>query len=132
MTIQGQRAAAPPRKRYLRNGLILAGVTVATLAVLMAITYATSTANAGHTITLQVTGSGAMDVAYGVGAKNSQDTSATSPWQASYKVTGDVPFVSMTVQNGGGGDVSCTITEDGHVVSSNTSHGAYATVQCSH
>jgi hypothetical protein len=74
-----------------------------------------------------------MYVTYGVGDKNSQNTSAASPWQAGYKVTGGLPLVTMVVQNGGGGSsaVSCSITEDGRVVSSNTSYGAYAVVQCS-
>jgi hypothetical protein len=124
---------APSRKHRLRNGLLITAAAIVALIVLSAIGNAIG--NAGqpaHTVTLSVQGSGTMDVTYSVGDTNSQDTAAASPWQASYQVTGDLPYAGITAQNGGSGSISCSITEDGQAVSSNTSYGAYAVVQCSH
>ena len=131
MTFQGQQPPipAPPRRRQRRNGLLIAGAVIVGLIAAVAIGHA---ASAAHTVTLTVHGGGTMDVAYRVGNKDSQDTSATSPWQATYHITGEFPYASITAQNGGSGSISCTITEDGNVVSSNTSNGAYSVVQCSH
>ncbi len=84
-----------------------------------------------HTVVLSVTGTGPMDVSYMAGGRSSQDTAAASPWQARYQMYGPAPVTALTAQNGGSGSISCTITEDGQIVASNTSTGAYAVVQCS-
>ena len=114
-----------------RNGLLGAAIVIAALAGAYAF------GSAGHqngTLVLQASGGSAMDVTYSAGDKSSQDTLAASPWQVTYKVTGDMPVVSMVVQNGGGGSatVTCSITENGQVVARNTSYGAYAVAQCVH
>jgi hypothetical protein len=117
----------------LRNNLTAAGVTLAAFAAFAVIGHVvTSAGNAAHTITLSVRGGGTMDVTYIVGDKNSQDTAAASPWQASYQINGDIPYAGITAQNSGSGSITCTITEDGQVVNSNTAYGAYAVVQCTH
>jgi hypothetical protein len=119
-------APAAPRKH--RRNLAVAGIILIAAVAVYGVTRAGA---ASHTVTLAAHGGGSMDVTYSVGGSNSQDTAAASPWRVTYTVTGAVPTVAMTVQNGAGGAVSCSITEDGQVVSSNTSHGAYAVVQCS-
>jgi hypothetical protein len=111
------------RKKYLLGALVLV------LAVALGV--AGRLGQGSHTITLRASGGTSLDVSYVAGDRNSQDAAAASPWLASYQFTGSVPTVTMTVQNGGGVSVSCSITEDGHVVASNTSYGAYAVVQCS-
>jgi len=111
------------RRTYLLGGAVL------TAGLILAVAAGHSGAST-HAVTLRASGGAPLDVTYIVGDRNSQDTSAASPWQAAYQVTGSAYTVSMTVQNGGGASVSCSITEDGHVVASNTSYGAYAVVQC--
>ena len=133
MTLQDQPPAASSRGNTRRNQIVGAAIALAALVVIIAVNHASSGPAAG-TLVLRANGGSAMDVTYSAGDKNSQDTSAASPWQVSYKVTGDMPVVSLVVQNRGSGSdtVTCSITEDGQVVSSNTSHGAYAVAQCSH
>ena len=119
--------------RNQRNGVLGVTIAVAAVAGMYLINGGGGQAGAG-TVVLQASGGSAMDVAYTIGDRNSQDTSAASPWSVTYRVTGGMPYAGITVQNGGGDSptVSCSITEDGQVVASNTSYGAYAVVQCSH
>ena len=100
-----------------------------------------NTANKKHTIIYSVTGSGttmASTIAYatlqeGNGQNGeSEATNAPLPWTKTITASGLLTAFSLSAQNGGEGSITCTITEDGKVVDTNTATGQYASVTCTH
>ncbi len=88
-----------------------------------------------HTIELAIKSDAAQNnVAWSAGDKSGQDTEASGHWWVRYGTSADpgTYAVSMDAQTGDYGTfITCTITEGGKVVASNTSTGPYASVQCS-
>ena len=99
------------------------------------------TSLAGRTGEHSVTGSGttmASTIAYatlqeGNGQNGeSEATNAPLPWTKTITASGLLTAFSLSAQNSGGGSITCTITEDGKVVDTNTATGQYASVTCTH
>ena len=110
-------------------GAILAAGTAAVVHV----------AKTDHTVVYTVTGSGlANDITYatlqeGNGQNGeSQVTNVTLPWTKTIIASGLITAFSLSGTVGsGGGSVTCTISEDGNQLSTNTASGAFATASCS-
>lgn len=87
-------------------------------------------------ITFEITGSGSAIVTWlapGGGFNIQQDTDARLPWSKSFPYRSGLSsyqYGNFNAQSMGGSSISCTMTVNGRVVSSNTSTGAYAIVSC--
>jgi beta-lactam-binding protein with PASTA domain len=87
-------------------------------------------------ITFEVTGSGSATVTWiapGGGFNIQQDTDARLPWSKSFPYRSGLSsyqYGNFNAQSYGGSSITCTMTVNGRVVSSNTSTGAYAVVSC--
>ena len=96
-------------------------------------------AKKNHTVVYSVTGTGqASDITYatlqqGNGQNGeSQVTDVPLPWTKTITVSGLITTFSLSGTVGSdGGTVTCTITEDGSQLSTNTATGAFATANCS-
>jgi len=94
-----------------------------------------------HTVAYSVTGSGVTTasitystVQEGNGQKGTaQVTDAPLPWSKTITASGIFSFFDVSVTNGPAGlsYVTCTLTVDGKVISTNKSSGPYATADCS-
>lgn len=83
------------------------------------------------TVVLEVTGPKTADITYGLGADQSQENGAKTPWKKELK-SGDALLIATVVaQNKGSGEIACKITIDGKVVKENKSSGEFAMVTCS-
>lgn len=109
-------------------GAILAAGTVAVI----------HAAKANHTVVYSVTGTGQASITYatlqqGSGQNGeSQVTNVPLPWTKTITVSGLITAFSVTANAGpSGGSVTCTISEDGNQLSTNTASGAFATTSCS-
>lgn len=89
--------------------------------------------SADTVLTFEVTGSarsGSMTWV-GDGMSTVQENGAKLPWKKVVTYKEGTLGVNMSAQNEGGGTITCTIKEDGKVLSTNTSKGEYAIVMCS-
>lgn len=121
---------AQPRKSGL-NGWQIAGIVAASIVALLVIggivkSGQTSSGTITYTVTSQASPGQAM-VTYDTGSGSQQSTESL-PWS----VTLTKPNIaSLVAQAGDGtGSVSCSITEGGKVLASNSSSGAGAVVTC--
>jgi hypothetical protein len=141
-----QTAYLQPPKKPLRKRvwfwLLLIVIVFAggcTAIVIGAGTAVDHAAHVNHTIVYSVTGTGtANDVTYdtlqeGNGQSGeAQETNVTLPWTKTIHASGLVRVYSLGATVGSsGGSVTCSITEDGKLVSHNTAVGAFASAQCS-
>ncbi len=95
---------------------------------------ASSAAAAANQVTYSVSGSASSaSVTYsGAGGDTVQDNDVSVPWSKELTIpAGDYRFLSILAQNGGGGDITCTIKVGGEVVKTNTSTGDFAIADCS-
>lgn len=87
-------------------------------------------------ITYSVEGSSgsASSITYSdAGFSIAQETNASLPWTKKLTIpTADFRSLSLIAQNGGAGDITCTISVGGAVVRTITSSGAYAIASCSY
>jgi hypothetical protein len=96
-------------------------------------------AKKNHTVVYSVTGTGqATDITYatlqqGNGQNGeSQVTNVPLPWTKTIVASGLITAFSLSGTVGSdGGSVTCTISEDGSQLSTNTASGALATASCS-
>ena len=99
-----------------------------------------NSASTKRRINYSVTGSGtANDITYdtlqeGNGQNGeAQVTNVALPWSKTIQASGLVTAFTLSATVGsGGGSVTCTITEDGKVVNTNTATEAFATATCNH
>jgi hypothetical protein len=135
---------APPKKKFYKRVWFWLLIAVVVLfggctAILAGGTAAVDhAAHIQHTVIYSVTGSGqANDITYAtVQEGNGQNgeaqvTNVNLPWTKTITASGllTVFDVSATVgQNGG--TVTCTITEDGKQIATNTASGAFASADC--
>ena len=97
-------------------------------------------AHVTHTIVYSVTGTGqANDITYstfqeGAGQNGTaQVTNVNLPWSKTTSASGLITVFSVNASVGsGGGSVTCSITEDGKQVATNTASGAFASADCTH
>jgi len=91
-------------------------------------------------ITYTVTGTGqATNITYATlqgGSRQNDEarvTDVTLPWSKTINASGLFLSFDVSATNGdGGGSLACSITEDGQLVVSNTTKGAFATASCSY
>lgn len=86
-------------------------------------------------VTYEVTGSGSTaSITYTSDANfnQAQEQGAQLPWTKQVTLgDGFLSVASLTAQSGGSdGEITCRITQDGEVISENTSSGMYAVVTC--
>jgi hypothetical protein len=91
-------------------------------------------ARLANQITYSVTGdSGAASITYSADNNFSiaQESDAALPWSKDLTIPkGDYRFLSISAQNSGDGDITCSIAVGGKVVNTITSSGAYAIATC--
>ena len=95
-------------------------------------------AHVNHTVVYSVTGSGqANDITYATLQEGSgqngeaQVTNVNLPWTKTITASGLFTAFNVSATVGaGGGTVTCTITEDGQQLATNTATGAFATADC--
>jgi MmpS family membrane protein len=89
---------------------------------------------ATHHVKYAVTGAKRGSITYNVDGMTSiqQETDAKLPWSKEFDWSADeaIQIAQVSVQNGGSGQITCTITVDGAVVKTATSKGAYAIASC--
>lgn len=92
----------------------------------------TDALSADTSLTFEVTGTARKGSVTWIGDKlsTSQETDAKFPWKKTVKYTAGTLGVNMNAQNTGSGTITCTIKENGKVISTNTSKGDYAVVSC--
>jgi beta-lactam-binding protein with PASTA domain len=82
-----------------------------------------------------VTGNGtfASSITYSTGGTNQrQAVNARLPWSFSMPENdSDFAYYAVLAQDGSGTSITCTITDDGHLVTRQTSTGSYAIADCS-
>ena len=90
-----------------------------------------------HTVVYEVTGPGGRspEIRFTTdGVNKTEKTEAVGlPWRRELTIPAapGLTVAQVMAANGQGDSISCTITVDGHVVSSNTAKGEYSTVSCS-
>ena len=92
-----------------------------------------------HTVVYSVTGTGATtDITYDTLQEGSgqnglaQVSNAPLPWTKTIVVSGLFTVLDVTgTVSANGGSVTCKVTEDGQVLTTNTATGAYASANCS-
>jgi hypothetical protein len=97
-------------------------------------------AHVNHTIVYSATGSGQADnITYSTIQEGSgqngegQVTNVNLPWSKTITASGLITGFDISVTAGqNGGSVTCSITQDGTQVASNTAKGAFATANCSY
>lgn len=95
-------------------------------------------AHVNHTIVYSVTGSGqANDITYdtlqeGNGQNGTaQETDVNLPWTKTINASGLFTVFDVTATVGSsGGSLTCTITEDGKQIATNSASGAFASADC--
>jgi len=95
-------------------------------------------AHVNHTVVYSVTGSGqANDITYATLQEGSgqngeaQVTNVNLPWTKTITASGLFTAFNVSATVGAGdGTVTCTITEDGQQLATNTASGAFATADC--
>lgn len=95
-------------------------------------------AHANHTVVYSVTGSGtANDITYDTLQQGSgqngeaQVTDVNLPWTKTITASGLFTVFSVNATVGqDGGSLTCTITEDGKQIATNTASGAFASADC--
>ncbi len=91
-------------------------------------------ATANHTVFYSVTGDGTADVTYDSftngNSGTSQVTGATLPWTKTETGSGLFNIYSLAATVSTGSSVTCTITVDGKQISTHTSTGQFANVDC--
>ena len=141
-----QGAAAPatpttPKKKFYQRvwfwllvvfALVIAGCSV----VIGGAAKVIDTANKKvHQVEYSVTGDGSADVTYasltGGGAGESQESGVLEPWTKHISAKGIFSAYSLLAQIKTGTSVTCTISVDGKVVSTNTASGEFAIATCS-
>ncbi len=133
------KAYAKATRPWYRKKRWWALAIIVLLIVIIAVSVSNS-ASTKHTINYSVTGSGtANDITYdtlqeGNGQNGeAQVTNVALPWSKTIQASGLVTAFTLSATVGsGGGSVTCTITEDGKVVNTNTATGAFATATCNH
>ena len=92
-----------------------------------------------HAVVYSVTGTGtgsSSTITYdttqeGAGQNGeSQASDASLPWSKTITASGLFTDFSLSAQNGAGGSITCTITEDGKVLNTNTATGQFAIASC--
>jgi len=95
-------------------------------------------APARHTIDYSVTGHGqVLNIMYSTsqGGQSGQAlaTTVNLPWSKTVTLSSDSTDIGLGTTIGpGGGSVTCTITEDGHQIATNTASGAFVLADCTH
>lgn len=86
------------------------------------------------TYSVTSTGSGSALITYSEDANFNlaQENGAALPWTKDLTIPSASRILSLSAQNSGGGDISCSISVGGQVVDTATSSGDYAIVTCSH
>jgi hypothetical protein len=118
-------------------GLVLGylGIVIGAVVVIFLVVFANETAEKQTRVVLEAEGSGGAahaDITYSFGRDFGQANGRSLPWRqtASRKVSG-FDVISLDVQNTGEqGSVTCRISVNGKVVSSNTSTGPFAVASC--
>jgi hypothetical protein len=95
-------------------------------------------AHVSHTVVYSVTGSGqAGAIAYATLQEGSgqngeaQVTNASLPWNKTLTASGLITIFNVTATVGeAGGSLTCSITEDGKPLATNTASGAFASADC--
>lgn len=86
-----------------------------------------------YAITASESGSALITYAEDSNFNLAQENGADLPWTKDLTIPeGSFRILSLSAQNSGGGDISCSITVGGQVVDTATSSGDYAIVTCSH
>jgi hypothetical protein len=87
-----------------------------------------------HTVVYSVTGDGTADITYDTfstgGAGTSQATGQSLPWTKTIVASGLFSIYSVSGSIATGNTVTCSITVDGKVLSTHTSTGQFANVDC--
>lgn len=139
-----QRPAEPPKKKFYKRVwfwlliavVVLFGGCSALLAGGSAVV--DHAAHIQHTVVYSVTGTGqASNVTYSTVQEGSgqngeaQVTDVSLPWTKTIKASGLITLFDVSATVGqDGGTVTCTITEDGKQLASNTASGAFASADC--
>lgn len=86
-----------------------------------------------YSITASESGSALITYSEDANFNISQENGAELPWTKDLTIpAGSFRILSLSAQNSGGGDISCSISVGGQVVDTATSSGDYAIVTCSH
>lgn len=86
-----------------------------------------------YSITASESGSALITFSEDANFNLSQENGAELPWTKDLTIpAGGFRILSLSAQNSGGGDISCSISVGGQVVDTATSSGDYAIVTCSH
>ncbi len=86
-----------------------------------------------YSITASESGSALITYSEDANFNISQENGAELPWTKELTIpAGSFRILSLSAQNSGGGDISCSISVGGQVVDTATSSGDYAIVTCSH
>jgi len=125
---------------YKRGWFWLTAVVVLGVACSALVFGLNRAAPASHTIVYSVTGHGqVLSIMYassqgGIGQSGEALATTTNlPWFRTVTVSGDsTDFGLGTTIGSGGGSVTCTITEDGHPIATDTASGAFALADCTH
>jgi hypothetical protein len=116
------------------------GFVVLIVIIIVAVSASVSNvAHKQHTVVYSVTGNGTLSsstityatVQEGNGQNGeSQASDAALPWSKTITASGLFTDFTLSAQNGGSGSITCTITEDGKVINTNTATGQYAIATC--
>lgn len=68
-------------------------------------------------------------ITYSTPSGQEQKNGAKVPWKKTFKAK-DGEILAVSVQNAGGGSVTCSITLDGKVIKKGKSTGSYAIASC--
>lgn len=132
-------------QRLSGRGTSIAGIVLGVAGLLLAIVFvslvytaATSLgkqADAAHTVTYEIGGSAKkVDITYTHGdTSTSQANGVRTPWVKHFNAKGLFRLYSVSAQNSRSrGSVTCKIIEDGKVVKSSKSKGAFAIASCNY
>lgn len=98
-----------------------------------ATTPASDHAQVTYSITASESGSALITYAEDANFNLAQENGAALPWTKDLTIpAGGFRILSLSAQNSGGGEISCSIAVGGQVVDTATSSGDYAIVTCSH
>jgi hypothetical protein len=134
-------AASAPKENLTRRPLfwillvlVLGACAIAIVVISLGMNQA---ATQTHTLVYSVTGTGpSANLSYstvnrGNGQKGLGEAAGASlPWTKSVTASGLVTDFTLSAENGSTGTITCTISEDGKVVDTNTATGAYAIASC--
>jgi len=115
---------------------LVAVIVVAVGAVALLAGGGSSLPGAEYEVVYEVTGKGGAtkaDMTFNTAATGSiaQEGGQALPWQKKLTFEEEsISIFSLSVQNQGSGELTCTVTVDGEEVSTNTSSGRFSVVMC--